>query len=162
MNVLATYAYDDLGNQTKLTLGNGVIQNFTYDPVSRLASLGNALPGGTTNDLTINPIAYNAASQILTAPKSNDAYAWTGHYNVNRPYTANGLNQYTVAGPASFTYDTRGNLTSDGTNSFTYSSENLLKTGPNATTLAYDPALRLYQTQSGGEHDSGSSMTARR
>jgi RHS repeat-associated protein len=145
VGVLANYDYYDLGNRKSLTFGNGVVQNYTYDPVLRLTSLGNDLPGGTSNDLTIGTIEYNPASQITSAPKSNDDYAWLGHYNVNRPYTANGLNQHLTAGPANLTYDTRGNLTSDGTNSFTYTSENLLKTGPNGTTLSYDPAMRLYQ-----------------
>ena len=63
---------------------------------------------------------------------------------VNRSYTANGLNQYTAAGAASFTYDPKGNLTSDGTNTYGYSSESLLTSAPGAT-LSYDPFLRLYQ-----------------
>jgi RHS repeat-associated protein len=147
IGVLATYAYDNLGNRTTLTFGKGVVQGYSYDPISRLASLTNDLPG-TANDLTIGAIAYNPSSQILSAPRSNDAYSWTGSVAVNRPYTSNGLNQYTAAGSASFTYDTKGNLTSDGTNAYTYSSENLLKTAPGATTLAYDPMLRLYQLSS--------------
>jgi hypothetical protein len=49
-------------------------------------------------------------------------------------------------------FDARRNLTSDGTNTFGYSSENLLTSatvGGVATTLAYDTLLRLYQTASG-------------
>jgi RHS repeat-associated protein len=51
-----------------------------------------------------------------------------------------------VAG-TNFTYDDRGNLTSDGTNTFAYTSENLLKSisGGGSATLAYDPAMRLFQ-----------------
>lgn len=49
--VLCTYAYDNLGNRTSLTLGNGVVQALTFDPVSRLASLANNLTG-TANDLS--------------------------------------------------------------------------------------------------------------
>ena len=45
--MLATYAYDNLGNRTSVTFGNGATQAFTYDPVSRLASL--------TNDLLTQP-----------------------------------------------------------------------------------------------------------
>jgi RHS repeat-associated protein len=153
VGVLASYAYDDLGNRTSLTFGNGVVQTSTFDPLSRLASLSNDLPGGSANDLTIGtpatPIAYNPASQMISAVRTGDAYAWTGHYNFNRPYTANGLNQHLTAGSASFTYDTRGNLTSDGTSSFCYSSENLLTSAGGtcaapAKTLTYDPAMRLY------------------
>jgi hypothetical protein len=41
--------------------------------------------------------SYNPASQIKQNTRSNDAYAWNGHYNVTRSYTSNGLNQYTGA-----------------------------------------------------------------
>ena len=64
---------------------------------------------------------------------------------MNRPYAANGLNQYETAGAVSFAYDDLGNLTSDGTNSYTYTSENRLATGPGVA-LSYDPHGRLYQT----------------
>ncbi|MEZ5708579.1 MAG: hypothetical protein R3E02_04215 [Blastomonas sp.] len=53
------------------------------------------------------------------------------------------------AGAVSFTHDSRGNLTGDGTSSYTYSSENFLKTGPGSTTLKYDPAGRLFETAGG-------------
>jgi hypothetical protein len=47
----------------------------------------------------------NRVSQIKSRTINNDAYANTAHYDVERDYTVNGLNQYTSAGPASFTYD---------------------------------------------------------
>ncbi|ALJ11563.1 RHS repeat domain-containing protein [Sphingopyxis macrogoltabida] len=145
VGVLGTYAYDSLGRRTTLTRGNATVTSYSFDPVSRLSSLTQNL-AGTASDLTIGSITYNAASQIVSQQRSNDAYAWTAHYNVDRSYVANGLNQTTSAGGTAIGYDTRGNLTSSGTDSYTYSSENLLKTGPGSATLAYDPALRLYQT----------------
>ncbi|MGH6631036.1 MAG: hypothetical protein ACREB3_15015, partial [Burkholderiales bacterium] len=80
--------------------------------------------------------------------RSNDAYAWTAHYNVSRPYSVNGLNQYTVAGGTSFGYDANGNLTSDGASAFTYDVENRLISASGAKTagLRYDPLGRLYET----------------
>ena len=78
--------------------------------------------------------------------RSNDAYAWQAHYNVDRTYIADGLNRIMSAGGVGFSYDARGNLTNDGTNSFTYTAENLLKTGPAGATLGYDPLGRLYET----------------
>ena len=148
VGVLATYAYDDLGNRTSVTFGNGVSQAFGWDPVSRLLSLTNDL-SGTTNDLSAS-FSYNPASQIIQTVRTGDAYAWNGALSVTRNYTSNGLNQYLTAGTASFGYDAKGNLTSDGTNSYCYSSENLL-TGSGTTcasptvSLSYDPQLRLYQ-----------------
>jgi len=45
---------------------------------------------------------------------------------VNRTYAHNGLNQYTSAGSAIFSYDANGNLTSDGSNTYLYDVENRL------------------------------------
>jgi RHS repeat-associated protein len=94
---------------------------------------------------------YNAASQIASRTASNDAYAWTGAYNVARSYAVNGLNQYTAAGPSSFAYDANGNLTSDGAAAFVYDAENKLVSASGGKTagLAYDPLGRLFQTSGG-------------
>jgi YD repeat-containing protein len=84
VGVLATYAYDDLGRRTSLTFGNGAVQSYTFDPVSRLASLSNDL-SGTTNDLSVT-FGYNPASQINSTVRTGDTYAWNGHYNENRGF----------------------------------------------------------------------------
>ena len=103
-------------------------------------------PNGSANDQTTS-FAYNPAGQISELTRSNDAYAWTQHYNVDRSYTVNGLNQLTTAGALSLSYDNRGNLISDGTgNSYSYDIENRLVTGPGGVTLSYDPYGRLHQT----------------
>src|SRR3546814_11867599 len=90
------------------------------------------------------------SSDVCSSDLSNDAYAWQAHYNVDRSYLINGLNRIMNVGSTAFSYDGRGNLTNDGTNAFTYTAENLLKTGPGGATLAYDPLGRLYQTVGGG------------
>jgi len=66
----------------------------------------------------------------------------------DRAYAANGLNQYTSAGPAAFTYDANGNLTGDGTTSYVYDAENRLVSATGGTTLSYDPLGRLWKTSS--------------
>lgn len=145
VGVLASYVYDDQGRRSSVTFGNGSVQSFGYDPVSRLTTLTHDLGGGATaHDLT-QMFSYNPASQIASVTRSNDDYAWAAHYNVDRAYVSDGLNRILSAGSVGFTYDARGNLTGDGTNSYAYTAENLLKTGP-ATTLAYDPLGRLYET----------------
>jgi RHS repeat-associated protein len=143
---LGTYAYDDLGRRKTLTRGNGVVTTYGFDTVSRLSSLTSDLTG-TTNDLTLG-FGYNPASQITSTTRSNNAYSWTGATNVARNYTSNGLNQYSAATSTTFGFDARGNLTTSGSNSYTYSSENLLLTGPNSASLTYDPQMRLYQSGS--------------
>ncbi len=145
--ILAAYAYDNLGRRTSLTYGNGVVQTVAYDAISRPSIMANNLTG-TVNDQS-GTFTYNPASQINTLTKTNNAYAWNGHYNVDRPYVANGLNQLTAAGALALTYDARGNLTASGASAYTYTSENFLKSGPGGATLSYDPFGRLYQTSTG-------------
>ncbi len=140
---LGTYAYDNLGRLTSLTRGNSVPTTYGYDAVSRMTSMSSDLTG-TTSDLTLG-FGYNSGSQITSTTRSNNAYSWTGAANLARNYISNGLNQYSANTAMSFGYDARGNLTSAGSDSYTYNSENLLLTGPASASLSYDPLMRLYQ-----------------
>ena len=143
VGVLATYGYDNLGRRTSLTRGNGTVTGYSYDAGSRLASLTQDL-ASTASDQT-QGFSYNPSAQITQQTRSNNAYAFTQIYNADRDYTANGLNQYTAAGPATPVYDSKGNLSSFWGSSYGYSSENLLTSATGASSLTYDPALRLYQ-----------------
>jgi YD repeat-containing protein len=155
---LVTYTSDDLGRRTAMTRGNATVTTIAYDPVGRLKSYGQDL-GGTANDLTVtgpgaggSAITYNPSSQLTGITRSNpsDLYAWTGHYNINRAYGTNGLNQLTSAGATALGYDGRGNLTSSGGNAYTYTSENRLATAPNGIKLNYDPTGRLSRLSQNG------------
>ena len=53
---------------------------------------------------------------------------------VTTAYTVNNMNQYTSVGGVAYTYDADGNLTSDGTNTYTY--------GPNRPIGRASPAER--------------------
>jgi YD repeat-containing protein len=140
--VTIPYAYDDLGCKTSLTRGNGTVTNYSYDPASRLTGFTHDLTG-TVQDLSVNGFTYNLASQITGYARSNDSYAWQGHYNIARSY---GLNQLTSAGATALAYDLRGNLTNSGSNVYAYSSENhmsrAIRNG-GGTYLGYDNAGRL-------------------
>jgi RHS repeat-associated protein len=143
---LATYAYDDLSRRTSVTYGNATTTTYGYTPRSELASLAHNL-AGTANDVTFN-FGYNRVSQINSQGRDNDAYAWANHFNVTRPYAANGQNQYTQVGTAQPQYDARGNLKSDGLYQFGYDSVNrfINATGPKNLALTYDALGRLAKT----------------
>lgn len=126
----------------------GPATGFAYDGISRLSSYWYSLNSSSYNATTT--FGYNPASQITSRTRDNDAYAFTGYVNVNRGYARNGLNQYTSAGPATFGYDPNGNLTSDGTNVYSYDIENRLVSSSNGTSLSYDPLGRLYQVARNG------------
>jgi RHS repeat-associated protein len=117
--------------------------------VGRLNGLGHYYGGGGPADV-LWLYQHNPAGQLASVNRDNDGYAWTRHYAVNRPYTTNGLNQYTATGGPAFGYDPNGNLTSDGTKTYVYDIENRMVSG-NGATLSYDPLGRLFQvTASGG------------
>lgn len=151
---IASFSYNNRGERTGI--GGGFNTGLSYDPVSRLAGITHDMAGtgqdvtfcmGTMSGANCNS-AYNPASQVLNRTITNSAYVWNGHANVNRNYAANGLNQYTVAGSASFSYDPNGNLTSDGSTTYAYDVENRLLSASGATnaTLSWDPMGRLFQT----------------
>jgi RHS repeat-associated protein len=144
IGVLAAFGYDNLGGRTSVTRGNGATTSYTYDAISRLASLSHDL-AGTAQDVA-STFSYNPASQKITHTRNNDAYAWLGHYNVSRGYSINGLNQMTLAGATSIAYDGRGNLTTLGSASYSYTSENRLISGPGGASYQYDASGRLYQS----------------
>jgi RHS repeat-associated protein len=143
---LASFTYNNRGQRAQMS--GGGTSDYAYDAVGRLSSITHDL-SGTTNDVSYGLNAYNPASQITQSSISNDSYAYTGAYNVNRNYAVNGLNQYVSAGPANFSYDANGNLTSDGTTTYVYDVENRLVSASGASgtaTLRYDPLGRLYET----------------
>lgn len=150
IGVLGTYAYDNLGRRTSLTRGNGTVTSYVWDTGSRLSSLAQDV-AGTTQDVT-HTLTYNTVSQIATRARSNDSYAWTQAVAVNRPYTINGLNQATLSGAVALGYDGRGNLTSSGSNAYTYTAENLMATGPSSLGMVYDPVGRLKSLDQGAVH----------
>ncbi len=149
-STLATIAYDEFHRRERIDRDTaGAATTFTPDPISRLLSIFQDLDGdGTANDLAIG-FAYNPASQIEARSQTNDAY----DYQIpaeSRTYTSNGRNQYTQiagTGAATLGWDTNGNLTSDGSTTFVYDTENRLTgaSGAKSATLTYDPLGRLYQ-----------------
>ncbi len=143
---LDTFTYGTNGLVSSRAEAGGSSVAYGWDDAGRLTSQTDAFTGGTGN--VGWTFGFNSASQIASETRTNDAYAWTGAVTVNRPYAVNGLNQYTSAGPASFTYDDNGNLTGDGTWTYTYDVENRLvaaTTGGVTTHLIYDPLGRLSQ-----------------
>ena len=119
--------------------------DFAYDGIQRPSGRTVIFAGGVGAGTW--SFGYNPASGLSSETRSNDAYAWGGHYALNRNYTTNGLNQYSAAGSATFQYDANGNLTSDSATTFVYDIENRLvsASGARNATLRYDPLGRLYE-----------------
>lgn len=172
---ITAYGYDGLNRMTRITEGplvnnvqmigytynrrglmefqNGIFSSARwYDAAGRMTNTQfEPQPYGPAHFADF-ALSYNPAGQVTTQTVSNDSYVYTGAYNVNRNYAVNGLNQYTSAGPAVFSYDANGNLTSDGTTNYFYDVENRLVSatptsgGAANASLRYDPLGRLYET----------------
>lgn len=138
--------YDNVGRRTSRSSGSWTYYGF--DGIGRLNSLQEVMSGGTGNIAT--GFSYNPGSQAITRTRDNDAYAFNSYVAADRPYVANGLNQYATVSGATYTYDANGNLSSDGLNTYTYDAENRLVASSlsGGTSLTYDPLGRLWQTSS--------------
>lgn len=147
-NTLVDMNYDAAGRVDRVTrYGSAKNQYLGYDAASRMTGL--SIGSSSNNPVNSTTFGYDPASRITSDIRSNAAFVWNAPLDTTRGYSANGLNQYTVAGPASFAYDANGNLTSDGTHTFAYDLENRLvsRTGDGTSaTLRYDPLGRLYET----------------
>jgi RHS repeat-associated protein len=139
--VLATYVYDNLGRRTSVTRGNGVVTAYDFDTASRLTELDHDL-ASTASDLTLS-FEHDAAGGIVERLSDNASYNWTPLSPSTTNYSANNLNQYTIASGITQSYDARGNL---NTGNQTYDVYNRLTGVTSGPSLAYDPVGRLYQT----------------
>ncbi|MCW7539769.1 hypothetical protein OOT46_18190 [Aquabacterium sp. A7-Y] len=144
---LAHYTYDDLSRRHVVTLGNGTRTTYSYDARGEFALLAHAL-AGDTHDIQWN-YTRNQLQDIKSETWSNDRYQWKAHAAGTKTYRSNGLNQYTAAAGATLKYDPKGNLAGDGVWSYTYDTDNKLKSatkGGYAAGLHYDAEGRLHRT----------------
>lgn len=161
-NVLYGQTFNNLGQRTLLSRGAsgvGGSTTYAYDNLGRLQGMAINIDGtATTNDVTwgkvggVGSVAYNPAGQIVTWASSNPIFNYAEIANTTDSRTFDGLNRDSGVAALSGGYDARGNLTKDGTRTFTYDVENRLLTstgGANALTLIYDPEGRLVRLTSG-------------
>jgi RHS repeat-associated protein len=118
------YTYDSRGSRLTATSQDGV-WTYTYDATGQLtrAVLTSTNPLITNQDLRYNyDAAGNRISTLINGTATN--------------YAINNLNQYTGIGGVPQLYDADGNLTSDGTNTYTYNTLNQLVqvSGPGGVT----------------------------
>nr|WP_158217344.1 RHS repeat-associated core domain-containing protein [Microbulbifer agarilyticus] len=146
---LLSLEYDPQGRRTELLRPNGSYTFYDYDGLSRLNGFNHDVLG--TGDDVDYIFDYNPASQIVSRTISNSDFEYTASTADTKLYTSNGLNQYSSVDGITYSYDTNGNLTSDGVTSYSYDIENRLTSvsGETNATLKYDPQGRLYEVSSG-------------
>ena len=160
-----TFSYDAAGRLTGIARPNGFATAMTLDGASRLTGLGHTFSNTAYN--VAYGLSYTPAGQVQSRSLTNAAYQWPSALLQNQTKAADGLNRdaaISAVGPGVTStngsncaaggagYDCRGNLTFDGTRTFTYDEENRLLTeaGPVTAVLSYDPLGRLNQSQING------------
>lgn len=138
--------HDSLGRVVAVGRPNSTGTSYSYDGLSRLASMTNNF-AGTANDITWSFNARNAAGQITNWNASTAVYDYVEAATVTDNRTYDGLNRDASIAAVTGGYDAAGNMANDGVRTFTYDVENRLITGNSALTalaLNYDPEGRLY------------------
>jgi len=143
------YTFDAASQRTSETTPNWV-RKFEYDQQRQLTAAYRIVTGGTAKDANYNYAhQFDAIGNRLSASANGLATA----------YLPNNLNQYTSITPQGGTalqptYDANGNMTSDGSQAYTFDDENrLTKVDRNgsASVSAYDALCRrvAYKKQTG-------------
>jgi RHS repeat-associated protein len=138
---VVSFTYDSAGRRMSHTLPNGIVTEYGYDAASRLTGLTYKLGGTTLGNLSYT---YNAAEQRIAA---GGTWARSGQPTAVLSATYNAANHQVTFGMQTPTYDLNGNLTSDGTNTYTWNARNRLAAinGPTPATFLYDGLGRRKQ-----------------
>lgn len=143
-----TITYDPQGRREDIKRASSHT-GYKYLASPWLTNMDQRFAGGLGNvGLTFTS---SPAGQMTSQTRDNLDYAYTGHANANQAYVVNGQNQYTAVGGAALAYDANGNLTSDGSTTYTYDVENRLvsASGVKSASLTYDPLGRLFEVSGG-------------
>jgi RHS repeat-associated protein len=133
------FSYDAANRLTSETLPNGVVAAYGYDDASRLTSI--TYTKGVTTVGTLS-YEYDAAGQRT---RVGGSLARTGIPQVLSSASYNNANRQTGFGAQTLSYDDNGNLTSDGSNTYTWNARNQLTgiSGPGLTAnFSYDAVGR--------------------
>ncbi len=178
-----SFGYDALSRRASLTLPNGVVSTYGYDAANRLTSLIHTKGAATLSSFAYayDPLGnretrtdaagthaynYDPLSQLVIAdeqasgtPSLALTYDAVGNRlqvtrgSTTQAYTPNALNQYSAVGGTAQTSDANGNLTADGTATYTFDAENRLTQvvkGGVTTSFTYDAlGRRASKTVSG-------------
>ena len=173
--VFTSFSYDSLSRKSKLIYGNGTETTYQYDADGRMTSMTNkntasgqvfasftygydkSFSRTSMTDLTgTETYSLDNKYQVTKATYGDGkstSYTYDNSYNRTATsadtvinYTINNMNQYTNLGLASLTYDQNGNITSDGSSTYSYDYTNRLiqiSIKGNTITFSYDALGRL-------------------
>ncbi len=143
----AAFTYDADNRRATLTLPNGVTVSYVNDNAGQLINLNYAKGGTSLGNLSYG---YDNAGQRVQLGGSLARTTLPGAVSTT---SYNAANQLTAWSSASLLYDANGNMTSDGSNSYTWDSRQRLSTltGTMSGSFSYDAANRRSQKTIAGQ-----------
>ncbi|OQW33080.1 MAG: hypothetical protein A4E19_06970 [Nitrospira sp. SG-bin1] len=130
----ATLTHDALDRRTQLQRSNGVTTTYNYDPASRLLGITHAKGTTTLEQLTHNFDPADNKNQVTQLIQNATALppAVTAAYNA--------VNAQIQFNSGTLGYDNNGNLTNDGTNTYTWDARDrlIVISGGTSATFSYD------------------------
>ena len=143
--------YDVDNRRTLLTLPNGVTVNYGYDNASELTGLSYA----QGNDTALGNLAYGYDGDGRINSKGGTFATDVAPTPTAQPGTFDLNDRETSFNGQALSYDSNGNLTFDGTNTYAWNARNQLtqisQNGVAQLTYAYDPfGRRISKTVQGG------------
>jgi RHS repeat-associated protein len=128
------FSYDTAGRRSVLALPNGVTTTYSYDAASQLTELSYASGTTTLGNLTYR---YDLGGRRTAV---GGTWARTGLPNALAAATYDAANQIATWGGTPFSYDPNGNLTNDGTKTYSWNARNQLNalSGGISASFQYD------------------------
>ena len=134
-------SYDSASRRTSLTLPNGVVAGYTYDGDSRITGITYTLSGSGIGNLNYS---YDTDGRVTGKTGSLSSIVLPSGVSGN---AFNADNAMTGFNGETLSYDSNGNLTSDGTNTYTWDARNHLTaiSGGSTASFVYDAYGRRAQ-----------------
>lgn len=131
--------YDNANRRISLTYPNGTSASYTYDAASRLTNINHIGPSGIIEALTY---AYDPAGNRTSLTRNNGTASLLPNAVASASYDA--ANEQIAFSGAALTYDSNGNLTGDGTNTYVWDARNRLTqiSGGVSGAFSYDALSR--------------------
>lgn len=144
-NVVA-FTYDNANRRATLTYPNGIVATYGYDAANQLTGLTYTFGATTLGDLTYTYDAAGRRTQV------GGTWARTGLPAALSSATYDAGNRLQTWDATSFSYDLNGNLTGDGTTTYTWNARNQLAglSGGASASFAYDGVGRRRGKTIGG------------